>query len=346
MSEILSFTLNDLTHFLNQSFGKGEFHAKCIYRYFFKTGKTDIENLDCFRNKELACKIKAGLKFPEPVILEKKESEDVIKFALELDDKAVIESVVLKMKTRDTLCISSQVGCRMNCGFCATAKIGFKRNLYPHEIILQLYTAKFVLGYDIRNIVFMGMGEPLDNYENVRQAVLILNEQHGFDIAFRHITISSSGLCDQIERLGKDPDIKANLSVSINSADNELRKRIMPVTKRFDLTTLRNTLLNYPLKQKGIIFITYTLFKDLNDSEKDAVKLAEFLDGIPCRVNIIPYNDIEGCGFKGCSDKDIADFSSLLEKSGLFVRKRWTKGKNLDAGCGQLAGKIRGGLSD
>lgn len=346
MSEILSFTLNDLTKFLNQNFGKGEFHSKCIYRYFFKTGKTDIENLDCFKNKELAFKIKENLKFPKPVIPEKKESDDVIKFALELFDKSVIESVILKMKTRDTLCISSQVGCKMNCGFCATAKMGFKRNLFPHEIILQFFTAKFVLGYDIRNIVFMGMGEPLDNYENVKQAVLILNEQHGFDIAFRHITISSSGLCDQIERLGKDPDIKANLSVSINSADNELRKKIMPVTKKFDLLTLRNTLLNYPLKHKGIIFITYTLFKGLNDSEEDALKLVDFVNAIPCRVNIIPYNEVKGCDFKGCSDKDIADFSSLLEKHGLFVRKRWTKGKNLDAGCGQLAGKIRGGLSD
>jgi 23S rRNA (adenine2503-C2)-methyltransferase len=120
----------------------------------------------------------------------------------------------------------------------------------------------------------------------------------------------------------------------------------MPVTKKFDLLTLRNTLLNYPLKHKGIIFITYTLFKGLNDSEEDALKLVDFVNAIPCRVNIIPYNEVKGCDFKGCSDKDIADFSSLLEKHGLFVRKRWTKGKNLDAGCGQLAGKIRGGLSD
>ncbi|MDY0132745.1 MAG: 23S rRNA (adenine(2503)-C(2))-methyltransferase RlmN [Desulforegulaceae bacterium] len=343
MSKILSFTLDDLTSYLNKNFGKGKFHSKCIYRYFYKTGKSDLENLDCFTTKDLPLKIKEDLKFPNPVVLEKKESEDVIKIALELDDKSVVETVIIKMKTRDTLCVSSQVGCKMNCQFCATAKMGFKRNLLTHEILLQFYTAKFVLGYDIRNIVFMGMGEPLDNYENVRKAILILNEQQGFDISFRHITISTSGLCNQIEKLGKDVDIKPNLSVSINSADNDLRKSIMPVTNKFNLLTLRKTLLNYPLKPKGIIFITYTLFKGLNDGKKDALKLVNFLEGIPCRVNLIPYNKVEGCDFKGCNDKDLGDFSDLLESYGLFVRKRWAKGENLDAGCGQLAGKLKGG---
>ncbi|MGM0418400.1 MAG: 23S rRNA (adenine(2503)-C(2))-methyltransferase RlmN [Thermodesulfobacteriota bacterium] len=341
MAEILSFTMNELSGFLKENFGKGEYHGKCIYRYIFKTGKTDIESLDCFKNKDLALKIKEKLNFPEPVILEKKESEDVFKFALELKDKSVVETVVLKMKNRNTLCISSQVGCRMGCRFCATADMGFKRNLFADEIVLQLFTAEFILGFDIRNVVFMGMGEPLDNYENVKKAVLILNDQHGFDLAYRYITVSTSGLADMIEKLGKDIDIKPNLSVSLNSADDEVRKKLMPVSNKYNLEALKNVLLSYPLKPKGIIFITYTLFKGINDSKEDALKLSRFLEKIPCRVNLIPYNSVEGCDFTGCSDYDINRFASYLEDLSLFVRKRWTKGDNLDAGCGQLAGKIK-----
>lgn len=340
MEEILSFTMNGISNYLKENFGKGEYHGKCIYRYFFKTGLNDFENLDCFKNKELALKIKESLKFPEPEIVETRESEEVLKFALRLEDGEVIESVILKMKNRHTLCISSQVGCKMNCGFCATAKMGFKRNLEAHEIILQLFTAVFKLDYDIRNIVFMGMGEPLDNYENVKKAILILNDQHGFDLAFGHITLSTSGLADKIEKLGKDEDIKPNLSVSINSADETKRKDLMPVTKKFNLLKLKETLKNYPLKKKGIIFITYTIFKDLNDSRQDALKLKEFVDGLPCRINLIPYNEVEGSGLKGCHDEDVNRFAGYLEEHSLFVRKRWTRGAELDAGCGQLASKI------
>lgn len=340
MEEILSFTMNGISNYLKENFGKGEYHGKCIYRYFFKTGLNDFENLDCFKNKELAIKIKESLKFPEPEIVETRESEEVLKFALRLEDGEVIESVILKMKNRHTLCISSQVGCKMNCGFCATAKMGFKRNLEAYEIILQLFTAVFKLDYDIRNIVFMGMGEPLDNYENVKKAILILNDQHGFDLAFGHITLSTSGLADKIEKLGKDEDIKPNLSVSINSADETKRKDLMPVTKKFNLLKLKETLKNYPLKKKGIIFITYTIFKDLNDSRQDALKLKEFVDGLPCRINLIPYNEVEGSGLKGCLDEDVNRFAGYLEEHSLFVRKRWTRGAELDAGCGQLASKI------
>lgn len=342
MEHILSFTMKGLSKFFKQEFGKGEFHAKCVYRYFFKTGRDDIENLDCFKNLKLPKKIKKALIFPQPLIIDKRESDDVFKFALKLEDGSIIESVILKMKNRHTLCISSQVGCKINCQFCATAKMGFKRNLLTHEIILQIYSAKFILGYDIRNVVFMGMGEPLDNYENVKNAVLILNDQHGFDLAFRHITISTSGLADKIDILGKDEDIRPNLSISINSANNDIRTKLMPITKKFNLDTLKTTLKDYPLKRNGIFFITYTIFKGINDSKEDALKLFEFTKDLPCRVNLIPYNSVEGCEFMGCSDDDINRFASYLEEHLVFVRKRWTRGANLDAGCGQLAAKIKG----
>ncbi|PID78318.1 MAG: 23S rRNA (adenine(2503)-C(2))-methyltransferase RlmN [Deltaproteobacteria bacterium] len=340
MNKILSFTMKGFTDYLKINFGKGEYHAKCIYRYFFKTGSSDFENLDCFKNKELAIKIKKSLVFPSPLIADIKESEQVLKFALKLDDGKVVESVILKMKNRHTLCISSQAGCRMNCRFCATGKTGLQRNLFVDEIIIQFFTARFILGYNIRNVVFMGMGEPLDNYENVKKSVLVLNEQHGFDLSFRHITISTSGIADKIAVLGKDKDIRPNLSVSINSADNEKRKYLMPVSKKYSLGVLKQTLLDYPLKKKGIIFITYTLFKGLNDSIEDAEMLVRYLEGLPCRVNLIPYNPVKGCDFEKSSDDDINRFASYLEKDCLFVRKRWTRGAELDAGCGQLAAEI------
>ena len=340
MENILSFTSISFTEFLKEKFGKGSYHGNCIYRYFFKTGNTDFENLDCFVNIDLALAIKDSLILPDVEIADKRESDDVFKFALRLNDGELIESVILKMKNRHTLCVSSQVGCKMSCKFCATAKMGFKRNLTVDEITLQLYTAKFILGYDIRNIVFMGMGEPLDNYENVRKAILIFNDQHGFDMAFAHITLSTSGLADVVERLGKDNMIRPNLSVSLNSGDNKIRKELMPITKKFDLKYLKKVLLNYPLKRKGIIFITYTLFKGVNDSKEDAKKLFSYVRDLPCRINLIPYNAVEECGFIPCSDGDINRFAGYLETYDLFVRKRWTKGAELDAGCGQLAAKI------
>lgn len=339
--DILGLTLDQVTSIFETDYKKGPFHSSALYREIFKNA-----NLKFDRAKEFALspafteRLKPDVKVNPGKVVKTIKEDHLTKFITRLSDGLVIESVIIPMTNHQTLCVSSQVGCRMGCKFCQTAKNGFARDLTVSEITGQLFNARFVLGADIKNIVFMGMGEPLDNFKPVLHAIKIMNEQRGFNIALRHITVSTAGIIDKIKALGKMNMPGIRLAISINSVLDTVRSKLMPVNRVHSLADLKTALLSYPLKNRGCFLFEYILIKGLNDSKKDAIKIAEYIKPLPVRLNLIPYNPVDGFEYQSPSDEQMHQFADWLSEKGVFVIKRWTKGRSVSAGCGQL-GKSR-----
>ena len=272
--------------------------------------------------------------------LVKKEIDDgVIKFVTGLADDLTVESVVIPMYRRHTVCVSSQVGCRMGCRFCRTGKIGLIRNLTASEIVEQVFVARHLLGANIRNVVFMGMGEPLDNLDHVIQAVRVLGDQRGLDIARRYITISTVGLIDGIDRLARIDGGPLNLAVSLNAPTDTIRSRLMPINRTHPMAALKDALQRYPLPKKSSIFVEYVLIRGVNDQPAHARALSRYLSPLRVKLNLIPYNPAPGSEFAPPSNEEFQYFRSLLEDENIFVRKRHRKGERIMAACGQLGGR-------
>jgi 23S rRNA (adenine2503-C2)-methyltransferase len=350
---ILALTCSQIAQGLKTDYGKGEFHARALIREVIKTGNLKFHLAQEFQNSpRLTAQLAQDLFFPSMEIVNQQEGSGTLKFVTQLKDGLTIESVVIPMRHYSTLCVSTQAGCRMGCIFCETAKQGFHRNLAVHEITGQLFSARFTLKKKIKNIVFMGMGEPFDNTKAVFQAIRVFNDPRGFDMALRHMTVSTCGLVPGIQSLAMQDMPQLNLAVSINSADDGTRSMLMPVNQRYSLEELKDALLAYPLLSRRVILIEYILIKEINDSRKDAEKLVAYLSGLTVRVNLIAYNptphddgtdQISGKNGKELSlqsvdDEALHQFAAILETAGLFVVKRWAKGRSLQAGCGQLSG--------
>ena len=351
---ILALTCNQIARYLKEIHGKGEFHARALIREVIKRGNLEFHLAREFQDSpRLTACLSKNFFFPSMEIIGQQEDAGTLKFVTQLKDGLTIESVIIPMKHYSTLCVSTQAGCRMGCIFCETAKQGFHRNLVVHEITGQLFSARFTLQKKIKNIVFMGMGEPFDNAEALFQAIRVFNDPRGFDMALRHMTVSTCGLIPGIQSLARQEMPQINLAVSINSADDETRSMLMPVNQRYSLEKLKKALLAYPLISRRVILIEYILIKNINDSRKDAEKLVTYLSGLTVRVNLIAYNpsppdhsteQISGGNGKENSlqsvdDEAMHEFAAILETAGLFVVKRWAKGRSLQAGCGQLSGK-------
>lgn len=334
---ILEFTLKELTGFFRTKFGKGLFHASAFYRQIYKTGSPDILSLPEFAaSRAFAERLEKNLILAPGQVTDTFREKDLVKFITRLSDGLKIESVLIPMTGRNTLCVSSQAGCRMGCRFCETGRAGLKRNLSISEIIGQVFNARFVLGENIKNIVFMGMGEPFENFDNVISAIRIMNEQKGFDIALRHITVSTAGLVPGIEALGRLNMKGLRLAVSVNAADDKTRSFLMPVNHAHSLKALKTALKNFPLTRRECFLFEYILIKGLNDSARDAIKLAEYIHPLPVRLNLIPLNPVTGFNYESPSDDDMQSFAEILADQGIFVIKRWSKGRSVSAGCGQL----------
>ncbi len=307
----------------------GRAHAVDLYRRALKYG--DCTGLP----PEIDC--------CPPEIAAMVEHEGVTKIVFRFADGAQIESVVIPMPRRTTLCVSSQAGCRMGCLFCATGASGFCRDLAPEEIVGQVFAVRHGLGRSIDNIVFMGMGEPLDTIGTVVQAIRVLNDQRGFDIALRHITVSTAGLPDGILRLGDLGLSGLRLAISLNAADDQLRSYLMPVNRRYPLAALKQALQRYPLQKKEVFFIEYVLLKGINDGPEHAAELVRFLNGIPVRVNVIGYNAGADSRFESPGPETCSRFCALLARAGIFVRLRSSRGQAIQAACGQLGSRMRSG---
>ena len=260
------------------------------------------------------------------------------KFLFKLADGHHIESVLIPSEDRRTLCISSQVGCRQACRFCLTAKGGFTRDLTAGEIIAQVRDINHLVGPEdaITNIVFMGMGEPLDNYDNVLRALAVITDgDFGLKISGRKVTVSTSGLVPVLERLGSEA--RANLAISLNATDDKTRDMLMPVNRRHPLAELLAACKAYPLAPREKITFEYILIGGVNDSDEDAQRLIKLLRPIKSKVNLIPFNEHEGCDFKRPSDERVNRFLSILLDSGFTAIVRKSMGRDISAACGQLS---------
>jgi len=305
----------------------GRVHAVELYRRALKYG-------DCAGvPPEIDCRA--------PAIDALVASEGAVKVVFRLDDGARVESVVIGLPRRTTLCVSSQAGCRMGCLFCETGAHGFLRDLRTEEIAGQLFAVRHVLGHSVDNIVFMGMGEPLDNISAVVQAIRVISDQRGFDIALRRITVSTAGLPDGIRQLGAAGLPGLRLALSLNAANDHLRSRLMPVNRSYPLDVLKQALQSYPLRKKEVFFIEYVLLKKVNDSPGHAVELARFLSDIPARVNVIGCNPGPAGRFENPGEEGLRRFCALLAREGAFVRLRSSRGQDIQAACGQLGAAPR-----
>ena len=272
-----------------------------------------------------------------------KSKDGTIKNAIELFDGNIVECVLIPSKNRITACVSSQVGCSLNCRFCATAKLKRMRNLNPDEIYDQVVLinkqANEFYNRPLSNIVFMGMGEPLMNYTNVLKSIDKITSKSGLGMSSKRIVLSTSGVPKMIKKMADDK-VKFKLAVSLHSAINETRNSIMPFNEKMDLKKLLDSLVYWYDKTKSIITYEYVIWKGINDSEKDIEALINFCKKTPCKVNLIQYNSIDDSNFVQASESVISEYVSRLEKNKISVTIRKSRGQDIDAACGQLANKL------
>ena len=346
MKNILDFTLNELENEVSP-----KFRAKQIYEWIYKKG---VKNFDEMLNlpKELRANLSENF-YLDPVKCAKYEEsiDGSKKYLFELKDGKTIESVLLPMKdeladengkisrhARYTICVSSQVGCKMGCAFCLTAKGGFVRNLTAGEIVGQILYIKIAnkIPYERRvNVVYMGMGEPLDNLANVAKAVQILKENDGLAIAPRRQTISTSGLATQIKKLG-EMDLGVLLAISLHAVTDELRAKLMPINKAYNIASVMDAVRNFPIDMRKRVMFEYLVMGGVNDSQNDAKTLLKLLHGIKAKVNLIYFNPHEGIPYLRPSTENMIKFQDYLSRHGVTCTIRQSKGLDISAACGQL----------
>lgn len=315
---------------------KGAEHARLIYREWYRKGQVTGEDPHFKNARALFEQIVAMTDFSLPPLVFKGGEEKTEKYLLKTHDGLEIEMVALPMRAGWTLCISSQVGCRMGCAFCETGKMGLLRSLTTEEIVSQVFQAKHGLGIDVRNIVFMGMGEPLDNFDAVMQAVRLLTDPYGLGFGASHLTISTSGLVDKIYRLIEEADPAVCLAISVNAPDDGVRNRLMPVNRTYDMAALKEAMQAYCSHLRRKIFIEYVLIKDKTDSLESADALACYLKGLEVTVNLIPYNPQSRNVFQAPAPSSIDAFAERMMEHGFLTFVRQTKGQRIMAACGQL----------
>ncbi len=342
-TDITELSLKQLTEFL-VNLGLPKYRGIQVFAWLYRPHITDFAQMTDL-SKELRETLAARASFAWPRIAAIERSKDgTVKYGFKLDDDNYIEAVLIPEEDRNTLCVSSQVGCAMGCEFCLTGNTGFKRNLRPGEIVGQVVRVRDWLldtpgaTPGLNNLVFMGMGEPLANFDNLLVALSILIEQRGLDFSERRITVSTCGLVPQILELGRRT--KVNLAVSLHSVDDAVRSQLMPINKKYPVAALLEACRNFPMPKRKRIMFEYILIKDLNDSKKDAEILAQKLNGIPCKINLLPFNESEDLPFRRPSDAAIEVFQQVLWKAGYTVMVRSSRGADISAACGQLAGKM------
>jgi 23S rRNA (adenine2503-C2)-methyltransferase len=334
---LLELTYDQLLTEFRQRYARGGFHAAALYRAFYSQKVCDPAQLPAFAaSPEFARRVAADLATTRPVIVDQCSQEGVTKLLFRLVDGLAVETVVVPMARHTTVCISCQVGCRMGCRLCETGRMGLRRSLSSAEIVAQVHAVKVGLGLDVRNVVFMGMGEPLDNFEQVVQAIRVLEDQRGLDIAKRRITVSTCGRVDGIRRLAALDWPQLKLAVSLNAADDETREALMPVNRIYDLADLKQALQDYPLARGNVLLMEYVLIAGVNDSDDDAQRLADYLEGLSARLNLIVYNPRRDSRYAAPSPEQLHRFHQALVARKVFVRLRRSKGAGIRAACGQL----------
>lgn len=340
--DLKNMTKQQLVRFV-ENLQQKSFRGEQILSWLYKPGITEFSQMTDLANefREILEQRTRISTFTDPVI--EVSTDGAVKFGFKLEDDNYIESVLIPEGERNTLCVSSQVGCSMGCNFCTTGTMGLKRNLKPSEMVNQVCAVRDWLSQEgkkrLSNLVFMGMGEPLANLDNLLPALSIITEQKGLDIASRRITVSTCGMIPQMLEFGRRSDV--NLAVSLHAVDDQTRNLLMPINKKYPIKELLDACKEYQMKKRQRIMFEYVLIDGLNDSDGAAEKLARILRGIPCKINLMAMNlEDESAEFKS-SDKDrILKFQDILRKSGYTVFVRQSRGADISAACGQLAGKL------
>ena len=350
---LLDLDRDGLERFFADELGEKRFRAQQVMKWIYHRHVCDFEQMSDL-GKDLRAKlIERAVAMPPPVILDKPSSDGTHKWLLGMDKTNAIEAVFIPDKGRGTLCVSSQVGCGLNCTFCSTATQGFNRNLSTAEIIGQVWVAAKHLGNvphrqrKRTNVVMMGMGEPLLNFDNVVRAMSIMRDDYGFGLANKRVTLSTAGLVPMIDKLSEVSDV--SLAVSLHAPFDDLRTELVPLNKKYPIEQLLDSCVRYALrKPRTSITFEYTMMKGVNDLPEHAKALGRLMRGIDAKVqranaakvNLIPFNPFPGTRFERSDDAQIRDFQKLLLDSGVLTMVRRTRGDDIDAACGQLKGQV------
>jgi len=336
-NNIKNYNLEELQKIV-EDLGEKKYRAEQIFNWIYKENVTSFDEM---ANLPLSLREKLKENYDLHIfkIITKQESKDgTKKYLFDVLDGNAIESVLMQYKHGYTICVSSQIGCKMGCKFCASTGVKFDRNLEPGEIVEQLQAIERDTGIKISNVVFMGIGEPLDNFDNVLKAISLLNNQKGINIGARHISISTSGIVPKIYELA-DKDMQCNLSISLHSASNEKRSEMMPINNAYNIEELIKSCKYYIEKTNRRISFEYALAKENNDNLDDAKELAKLLKGMLCHVNLIPINKIENGKYSKSTNENIMKFRDYLNSRGIVATIRRELGSDIDAACGQLRKK-------
>lgn len=337
LTDIKSMTLDELTEFVTEN-GFPKFRAKQIYDWLYKN-VTDFDNM-----RNIPADLKAFLKsscYISVANIEKKlvsRYDKTVKYLFSFNDGECVESVVMSYKHGYSICISTQVGCKMGCTFCATGKSGFSRSLVPSEMLGQIEAAQRDLNIRISNIVLMGMGEPLDNFDNVVKFLRLVSSDNGLNIGMRHITLSTCGIVPKIYELAK-LHLGITLSVSLHAPNDEIRQRTMPIARKYSIEELLKACSDYFKTTGRRVTFEYSMISGVNDSDENARELAKRLEGTQSHVNLIPVNTVEGTGYLKSNIKRQQAFIKILAAKNIGATVRRTLGSDINASCGQLKRK-------
>ena len=334
-SDIMSFDMNEICSEVAK-IGEKSFRAKQIYEWLHVKLASDYDEMTNL-SKDLREKLKANyiINMPKIVEIYKSKIEGTRKYLFQLQDGSIIESVLMKYKHGNSVCISSQVGCRMGCKFCASTIDGLERNLLSSEMLGQIYAIQKDLGERISNIVIMGSGEPFDNFDNFIKFIELITSEHGLNISSRNITVSTCGLVDKIIQLA-DMKLQITLAISLHSPNDELRRTIMPIANKYSINQIIDACRYYFEKTGRRITFEYSLIEGVNDSEVQANELIELVKGLNCHINLIPVNPIKERDYRHSSKEYIKKFQNILEKNRINATIRREMGADINAACGQL----------
>ena len=344
-TNLLNYDLNGLTqHFAEM--GEKPFRAKQVMRWMHQAGAQNFEEMTDLA-KSLRAKLNEQATIEVPKLMMAQESTDgTRKWLLDVGTGNGVETVFIPEAERGTLCISSQVGCALECTFCSTGRQGFNRNLTAAEIIGQLWWANKAMGVTpknervISNVVMMGMGEPMANFDNVVTALSIMLDDHGYSLSRRRVTVSTSGMVPQMDRLRDAMPVA--LAVSLHASNDEVRDQIVPLNKKYPLKELMAACQRYLVKApRDFITFEYVMLNGINDKAQHARELIELVKDVPCKFNLIPFNPFPNSGYERSTNENIRVFRDILQQVGFVVTVRKTRGDDIDAACGQLAGQVQ-----
>jgi 23S rRNA (adenine2503-C2)-methyltransferase len=347
-TDLKNYDLAGLIRFV-EDLGQPAFRGRQIMSWLYRPAITEFDQMtDIAKKFREILKEKACISnFTEPIL--ERSQDGCVKFGFRLEDDHMVESVLIPEEDRNTLCLSSQVGCAMGCSFCLTGTMGFIRNLTPAEMVNQVCAIRdFLLDEparnlvgprEVTNLVFMGMGEPLNNLDNLLTALSILTEPKGLDFTGRKVTVSTCGIAPKLKKLGENSTV--NLAISLHAVDDATRDLLMPVNKRYPLKILFEACRNFPMPKRRRIMFEYILLKDINDSDEQAYELARRLHKIPCKINLLPYNESPLLPYRSPAAERVLAFQKILLDKHFSVFIRNSRGSDISAACGQLAGKTK-----